>query len=232
LKFMQETESYPQEDVIKALVGFLEADEAITRWKAMRFLIYLKYRDSQVIWDFWYQEPEWIYRQIVLEAVDNLPIEEAVQLLVDVAKFDDNDRNRHDALNKLGNYVNTETRQQIMSAYLDSLFDVGSWSRRAALEQLLRLKATEALPYAPSMLLSDEDSQVRVAASEYLAELGSLETYEYVISAYAREQINQYVFVRITEKYVERFGEDAVTTKISNISDVNEREKIEEALRE
>lgn len=230
-KFQHEAAIYPEQEIINALVGFTRVDDSATCWKAMRFLIYLEYANSQVIREYWYREPNWVYRQIVVDAVQMLPAAEALPIALEMARYDDRARLRSQGLELLIRFDSEQTREQIVAAYGQGLKDDDWEPRVSAIDGLLALQVTSAITEVTTVMLTDEENTVRVAASEYLAELGPLESYADVMSAYLRELINAYVLSDRTTRFVDRFGQEPVTALIRSLPDAS-RQKIEDALQE
>jgi len=218
------------ENVINELVSFLDDKESLTRWKAMRLLIYYGYSDSKRIRRLWEDESGWMERKIVLETLKNLPEKDSFNLLIDVATMDDNHSIRGAALEKLQSYSDEHNRQQIVTTLLEALFDDHSSVRGTALNCLLAMRVEEAIEKAPNLLLKDQDNFVRVAAGDLLGEMGSIESFESLTTAFARKAINDYAFKGCVSRYERRFGKRALLDQAAKMKDLSVKAEVEAIL--
>lgn len=226
-KLRQKLKDYSIEELTNGLLFFLDDKDSLTRWKAMRLLIYLKYSDSKRVRKYWNDESEWIERKIILEAVKNLPNKDAFDLLLYIAKFDDSDRIRSSALNKLESFSNERDRQRVIDVYLESLSDNGRSVRHIAIKGLRKMRISEAVEEAQRLILKDESNFVRVEASKLLAEQGTIESLKNVILAFSRNLINDYVFNRCIHTYRSRFGKDALLAEVARMENLKDRDRVE-----
>jgi hypothetical protein len=230
-KFQQEASAYSEQDIINAIVSFTRAENSATRWKAMRFLIYLKYANSQVIQEYWYREPDWVYRLITIEAVQLLSPAEALPIALEIARFDDSAVLRRNGIELLARWADNQTREQIVAIYVEALNDDDWQPRNSAVQGLIALQVTSTVREVTTVMMTDKENAVRVSASEYLAELGSLESYSDIMSAHLKDLINAWVLARRTERLIARFGQEQVMAMIRALPDAS-RQKIEDALKE
>ena len=176
-KLNDKFENASEAEVIEELLTFLEHENALTRWKAMRLLTYYNYSDSRRIRDFSEKESRAIDRQIVLEAIKNLPEEEAFALAMDIARFDDSPSIRGSALKSMQFYSSEWNRPRIVKVLMEALSDNNGSVRAQAIRYLHEMGVQQAVEKAPRLLLRDEDNSVRVAAGELLADMGALDSF-------------------------------------------------------
>lgn len=236
LRFKQQVYKYSNKEVIDGLLAFFGDKDSITRWKAMRFLTYYKYSDSKQVRKFWNDESEWMERMIVLEALENLPQKEALDLIVDIARSDDNARIRSAAIGQINRYTNDQDRNRLIETFVEALSDDDHSVRLSALKQLRAEKAINEVSHLlPHLLLqkNDEDSysrSMRFDAAEFFAEQGPIGSIQYIFSAYQKDCINEYALKRCFEDYQRRFGRDNLLREVEKIKDSNLKTKIKELI--
>lgn len=224
-EFKERFDKDSTEKVINELLTFLDDENSLTSWKAMRILIYYKYSNSKKIKDFWAKTKGWEERRIIFEAVENLPKKDALNLIMDIARYDEILSIRTEAIGKLDRYANHD-HGEIIGMLLEFLDDTKI--NFVALQKLRKLRAENAISRLPDILLKDANFNVRKEASEFLAEQGTLESAQQIFSAYQRKLIDDDTVKSCIKLYKSRFttATDSLLNEAARIEDNDIQQKI------
>lgn len=169
------------ESAVPALVTLLESKDRMTRWKALRLLMYFKFQDADRLRVTWEREDEETVRYLLAsECTNALPAETAILLLCEVAAYDDSARVRLAALQEIGRRATVATNHISSIATADavvreSLYDNEPEIRRTALLCLAEEPAHDIEPIALELLRDRDTVYVRSAAAQVLADHGGID---------------------------------------------------------
>ena len=214
------------EPVMREVLNSLVSDqEPMTRWKAMRLLLYLGIENTDLVRKYWLNEPDPAFRAIVLEASDQLPKEPGVALLLDIAQSDDTGTIRCQALEKLINAAGTDFPQYVAPAVESGLKDSDQSVRAKALCTAVDIDRQYAVEFARSALSHEAPySPTLITAVGALGSHGDLSDLARLGEALSRNRFNEYSFSGAVKRLAERFGRDAVLAKANQLSDEGARE--------
>ena len=122
-----------------------------------------------------------------------------------------------------------DVRAQLLCRSLQAVSDAEA-ERRAVTTEALETYRELSLLHRAAVELNRSLEEVEVAAADFLAELGSIDSASEVFRAFAQELIKDYTLKNFMTKFIQRFGSDRILSEIKKIKNPETRKTVEQVV--